>query len=161
LPRHIDGMFAVAVWDERTQTGLLARDRMGKKPLYYHQRGDSLYFASEIKSLLAIPGFERRLCLEALHHYLSYKTVPRPPTSLDGIRQLPPAHALVFRPGAPPRLERYWEVPAEEDADLGRLPEEELVERLLALLRQGVKRRLMADVPIGFFLSGGLDSSLS
>jgi asparagine synthase (glutamine-hydrolysing) len=161
LPRHIDGMFAVAVWDETTQTGLLARDRMGKKPLYYLQQAGALYFASEIKALLCVPGFERRLNLEALHHFLSYKHVPHPLSIFEGINQLPPAHALIVRPGMAAELRRYWEVPSEEDPELARLPEEELVERLLTLLRAGVRRRLMADVPIGFFLSGGLDSSLS
>jgi asparagine synthase (glutamine-hydrolysing) len=161
LPRHLDGMYAVAVWDEERQTGLLARDRMGKKPLYYLQRGSVLYFASEIKSLLCVPGFERRLNLTALHHYLSYKHVPQPLSIFEGISQLPPAHALIVRPGAAPQLRRYWEIPVDEDPALAQLPEEELVERLLTLLRAGVRRRLMADVPIGFFLSGGLDSSLS
>jgi asparagine synthase (glutamine-hydrolysing) len=161
LPRHIDGMFAVAIWDETTQTGLLSRDRMGKKPLYYFQRGDVLYFASEIKSLLRIPGFERRLNLQAIHHYLSYKHVPHPFTCFEGIWQLPPAHRLTFQPGREPRLERYWHLPVDVDPELANLPEAELVDHLLALLRRGVERRLMADVPIGFFLSGGLDSSLS
>ncbi len=161
LPKYIDGMFAVAVWDEAQQTGVLARDRMGKKPLYYHERDGVLYFASEIKSLLCIPGFERRLNLTAMHHYLSYKHVPHPLTCVEGIHCLPPAHSLIFRPGQAPRLQAYWQLPIDVDPELAALPEEELVDRLLALLRRGVERRLMADVPIGFFLSGGLDSSLS
>ena len=103
LPQHIDGMFAVAVWDARRQIGLLARDRMGKKPLYYWQQGDTLYFASELKAILAIPGFVRRLNLEALHHFLSYKHVPHPLTIFEGVRMLPPAHQLVYRPGLTPR----------------------------------------------------------
>lgn len=161
LPRHIHGMFAVAVWDENAQCGLLARDRMGKKPLYYTQRGDVLYFASELKALLCIPGCERTLNLEALHHYLSYKHVPHPQTIFRGIHMLPPGHSLQFRPGKPLRIESYWEIPTGTDPELAKASEEELVERTLWLLKQGVKRRLMADVPIGFFLSGGLDSSLS
>jgi len=161
LACHLDGMFAVAVWDVARQLGLLIRDRVGKKGLYYCQRGTSLYFASEIKALLQIPGFEPRLNLQAVHHYLSLKHVPHPLTSFEGIMALPPAHTLVFRPGLAPRLQRYWEIPLEKDAALGELPEEELVEMLLGLLRNGVERRLQADVPVGFFLSGGLDSSLS
>jgi asparagine synthase (glutamine-hydrolysing) len=161
LPEHLDGMFALAVWDEERQRGLLARDRMGKKPLYYCQRGGALYFASEIKALLRVPGFARRIHLPALHHYLSYKHVPHPLSIFEGIYQVPPAHVLLFQPGGTPRLQRYWEVPLAEDPELAKLPEEELVDRLLTLLRAGVRRRLMADVPIGFFLSGGLDSSLS
>ena len=105
---RIDGMFAVAIWDEATKTGFLARDRVGKKPLYYHQRGGTLYFASEIKALLAIPGFERRINREALHHYLSFKHIPHPLSIFEGVSMLPPAHALIFRAGREPELRRYW-----------------------------------------------------
>ncbi len=159
LPEQIDGMFAVAVWDSRQQTGLLARDRMGKKPLYYWEHGGALYFASELKALLAVPGFERRLNLEALHHYLGYKHVPHPLTIFEGVRMLPPAHRLLFRPGAPPVVSRYWRL---SFATNGRVPDEgEVVEELLARMRRAVQRRLMSDVPVGFFLSGGIDSSLT
>jgi asparagine synthase (glutamine-hydrolysing) len=161
LPRQIDGMFAIALWDDRHRLGLLARDRMGKKPLYYHQAGDRLYFASEIKALLTIPGFVREVNLEALHHFLSFKHVPHPLSIFKGISIVPPAHRLIFEPGVPVRLERYWDVSFDVGADADRTSEEEIVDHFLALLRQGVKRRLMADVPIGFFLSGGLDSSLA
>ena len=161
LPQRIDGMFAVAVWDDARKVGLLARDRFGKKPLYYHVDRERLYFASEIKALLRIPGFARRIDLEALHHFLSLKHVPQPHSIFQGIAQLPPAHRLVFEPGRPPQIERYWDLSFEADPDTAALSEDELAERLLALLRQGVERRLMADVPIGFFLSGGLDSSLT
>jgi asparagine synthase (glutamine-hydrolysing) len=161
LPRYIDGMFAVAVWDDTKKIGLLARDRMGKKPLYYCQRGDQLFFASEIKALLKIPGFIREINLDALHHFLSLKHVPHPLSIFKGVSILPPAHRLVFEPGKPLRIERYWDVGFDVRADYEQLAEEEMVDRFLALLKQGVTRRLMADVPIGFFLSGGLDSSLS
>jgi asparagine synthase (glutamine-hydrolysing) len=161
LPEQIDGMFAIAVWDTANKRGLLARDRMGKKPLYYYRDDDVLYFASEIKSLLLIPGFERRINLEALHHYLSFKHVPCPLSIFEGIRILPPAHALEYEQGKEPRLRRYWDVNFSADSETANWPEEELVERLLALLRQGVERRLMSDVPVGFFLSGGIDSTLS
>jgi asparagine synthase (glutamine-hydrolysing) len=161
LPEHIDGMFAIAVWDTVNRQGLLARDRMGKKPLYYYRDGDALYFASEIKSLLQVPGFERRINLEALHHYLSFKHVPCPLSIFEGVKMLPPAHALRFRPGAEPEITRYWDLDFSAANETAQWPEEELIERLLALLRQGVERRLMSDVPIGFFLSGGIDSTLS
>lgn len=161
LPEHIDGMFAIAVWDTVNKTGLLARDRMGKKPLYYYRDGDALYFASEIKALLRVPGFERRINYEALHHFLSYKHVPCPLTIFEGIRMLPPAHSLVYRPGAEPQIQRYWDVDFTGRQELAHLSEAELVDRLLTLLRRGVERRLMSDVPVGFFLSGGIDSSLS
>jgi asparagine synthase (glutamine-hydrolysing) len=159
LPEHIDGMFAIAVWDTRSQTGLLARDRMGKKPLYYWEHAGALYFASELKALLEVPGFERRLNLEALHHYLGYKHVPHPLTIFEGVRMLPPAHRLLFRPGATPAVSRYWQLSFTTN---GRVPDEaEVVEELLARMRRAVRRRLMSDVPVGFFLSGGIDSSLT
>ena len=160
MPEHIDGMFAAAVWDSVNKQGLLARDRMGKKPLYYYRDGEALYFASEIKSLLRVPGFERRINLEALHHFLSFKHIPCPLSIFAGVQMLPPAHSLIFRPGEEPQVQRYWSLdfsPSEANS----LPEEELIEQSLALLRQGVERRLMSDVPIGFFLSGGIDSTLS
>jgi asparagine synthase (glutamine-hydrolysing) len=159
--KHIDGMFAVALWDSKRQFGLLARDRTGKKPLYYTLRPEGLYFASEIKALLRVPGVERRLNLEALHHYLGYKHVPHPLTIFAGIAMLPPAHGLYYRPGGRPRLFRYWRPYFSAEHDPGPAGEEGLIDHLLDLLRQGVKRRLMSDVPIGFFLSGGIDSALS
>jgi asparagine synthase (glutamine-hydrolysing) len=161
LPRHIDGMFAVAVWDDARKIGLLARDRMGKKPLYYYQSGDQLYFASEIKALLRVPGFVREINLDALHHFLSLKHVPHPLSIFKRIAMLPPAHRLVFTPDAPSRVERYWDVSFEVRPGTDHMDEEELVDEFLALLRRAVERRFMSDVPIGFFLSGGLDSSLS
>ena len=161
LPQQIDGMFAVSLWDDVRKRGLLARDRMGKKPLYYHVAGDRLYFASEIKALLAVPGFVREINLEALHHFLSLKHVPHPLTIFKGISALPPAHRLVFEPGREPVVERYWDLEFSGTAASHALTEDEAVDQVLALRKQGVERRLMSDVPIGFFLSGGLDSSLS
>ncbi len=160
LPQHIDGMFAVAVWDDVQKQGLLARDRAGKKPLYYHVTDGRLYFASEIKALLAVPGFRRELNLEALHHFLSLKHVPHPLSIFKGIAVLPPAHQLLFRPGRPPVVERYWDLQFDPGARDG-ITDADAVDEIVRLLRQGVERRLMSDVPIGFFLSGGLDSSLS
>ena len=160
LPEHIQGMFAVAVWDSRQRVGLLARDRMGKKPLYYWEHDGALYFASELKALLVVPGFTRRLNHEALHHYLSYKHVPHPLTIFEGVRMLAPAHRLVFRPGTRPVTSRYWSLSFASRN--GRVPDErEVVDELLSRLRTAVRRRLMSDVPIGFFLSGGIDSSLT
>ena len=161
LPEHIDGMFAIAVWDERRQSGLLARDRMGKKPLYYWHSGDVLYFASELKALLAVPGFSRTINLEAMHHFISLKHVPHPLTIFKDVYMLPPAHRLTFRPGELPVISRYWDLDFTVDPDLDRQPDEVLTDEVIRLLGHGVKRRLLSDVPIGFFLSGGLDSSLS
>jgi asparagine synthase (glutamine-hydrolysing) len=161
LPKYIDGMFAVALWDDGRQSGLLARDRMGKKPLYYWQAGDALYFASELKALLEIPGFRRTINVEALHHFLSLKHVPHPLTIFEGVSMLPPAHRLTFRPGERPVVSRYWDIDFTVDPELARQSEDDLADEFVRLLHQGVRRRLMSDVPIGFFLSGGLDSSLS
>lgn len=161
VPELVHGMFAIAIWDDRERRGMLARDRTGKKPLYYLQRNGKLYFGSEIKCLLRVPGFERSIDFEALHHYLSLKNTPCPLTIFEGIRMLPPGCRLLYRPGAEARVERYWQPDFSVDPELAELPEEELVDRLLALLRRGVERRLMADVPVGFYLSGGMDSSLT
>jgi asparagine synthase (glutamine-hydrolysing) len=158
LPLRLDGMFAVAVWDDERGRGLLARDRSGKKPLYWLEHGGVLWFASEIKSLLLVPGFERRLDVQSLHHYLSLKHVPHPRTIFQEIRALPPGHRLVWEDGAA-KVDRYWRPRFDPE---GAPPSaEEAADVLLGLLRAGVKRRLMGDVPIGFFLSGGIDSSLS
>lgn len=159
LPVHLDGMFAIAVWDVRAGRGLLARDRTGKKPLYYLEQDGALWFASEIKALLEIPGFTRRLNPAALHHYLSYKHVPHPLSIFEGIRQLPPASRLLFEPGRPPRIEPYWRLSWAPSGES--LSESDASDQLLVLLRAAVKKRLLGDVPIGFFLSGGLDSSLT
>jgi asparagine synthase (glutamine-hydrolysing) len=158
---HVDGMFAFAVWDDVGKVGLLARDRTGQKPLYYLRMGEALYFASEIKSLLEVPGFERRINYDALHHYLSLKHTPHPLTIFRDIYMLPPAHQLIFRPGQDVRISRYWELSFATPHELDTISEEEAVDELLRLLRRGVKRRFMSDVPLGFFLSGGIDSSLS
>lgn len=160
MPAHLDGMFAVAIWDTTKQNGILIRDRIGKKPLYYTYRDSVLYFGSEIKTLLRVPSFTKRLNAAAVHHYLSLKHVPHPETVFDGIFQIPPAHALFFRPGGLPEIRRYWKPIYSSRAHVSK-GEDELVDDFLQLLHEAVKRRLMADVPIGFFLSGGLDSSLT
>jgi len=159
MARHIHGMFAVAVWDKERRRGLLIRDRAGKKPLYYCEHGGNLWFASEIKALLQIPGFQRKLNREAVHHFLSLKNVPAPLSAFEGVFMLPPAHQLIWEDGRIRSIEPYWKLdwtPLE-----GELDEQELADELLARLQRGVQRRLLADVPVGFFLSGGLDSSLA
>jgi len=157
--QYITGMYAIAIWDAKNKKGVLARDRVGKKPLYYIFHNGFLYFSSEIKSLLLIPGFKREINPEALHHYLSYKHIPCPLSIFKGICQIPPAHLLIFTPGKEPTIVRYWRLdfsPLE-----GQLREEEIIEELVNILGAAVKRRLISDVPIGFFLSGGIDSGLS
>ncbi len=159
FPRKLEGMFAICVWDSVRKKGILVRDRSGKKPLYYFQQGRTLWFASELKALLKVPDFTRRINYEALHHYLSLKHIPAPLTIFEGIKILPPAHMLIWHDGSIKRILPYWKL--DWTPITGHLHEEELADQLLELLRQGVKRRLISDVPIGFFLSGGIDSSLS
>jgi len=158
--QSLSGMYAIAIWDDKRKEGLLIRDRVGKKPLYYLTRGDKLYFASEIKSLLQIPDFSKRINYEALYHYFSYKNTPCPLTIFQDIFMLPPATALHFEPGKSIRLNKYWQ-PDFSDADAKpSISEEETVDELISVLKVAVSRRLISDVPIGFFLSGGLDSGL-
>jgi asparagine synthase (glutamine-hydrolysing) len=151
----LNGMFAISLWDDRNKSGLLVRDRTGEKPLYYFKYKDCLYFASEIKALLQLPFYERRLNYEALHHFLSYKHVPSPLTIFKDIYMLSPAYYIIYKDGQI-TLKKYWDLPA----STYHMDETEIVEELIRLLRQGVKIRLISDVPIGISLSGGLDSSL-
>ena len=157
----LNGMFAISLWDDTRKQGILVRDRVGKKPLYYFLQEGCLYFASEIKALLQVPGFKRKLNLKALHHYLSYKHVPCPQSIFQGVSALPPAHALFYRAGDGIRIERYWKACFSPDGVIESLSEDQLAEELLKVLKNSVRRRLISDVPIGFFLSGGLDSGLS
>lgn len=159
FPKKLEGMYAISIYDEEKRQGVLVRDRSGKKPLYYYESEGCLWFASEIKALLLVPGFQRKMNLEAVHHFLSYKNVPTPLSIFEGVKMLRPAHRLLWEGGKIVRQEPYWKLdwtPFEEP-----LTEEDLAEELTARLKKGVKRRLVSDVPIGFFLSGGIDSSLS
>lgn len=156
---HVNGMFAFALHDAARRRVFLARDRAGEKPLFYRHAGGRLAFASELKALLDAPDFERVLELEALDHYLAFGYVPGDMCILRGVRKLPPAHAATYDMDAD-RLEtwRYWSLPPEpsqRDVDAGAL-----VDRLDSLLEDAVRRQLVADVPVGILLSGGLDSSL-
>jgi asparagine synthase (glutamine-hydrolysing) len=153
--RRLRGMFAFAVWDERRERLLLGRDRLGKKPLVYHEGGGALSFASELAALMAPPGAPRRPDLAALHQYLTYQYVPAPLTGFAGVRKLPPAHILVFENGRA-TVSRYWQL---SFAPPLAIAEAEAVAELRRLLRDAVQARLMSEVPLGAFLSGGLDSS--
>jgi asparagine synthase (glutamine-hydrolysing) len=150
------GMFAFCVFDVRRRRLLLARDRLGIKPLYYLERDGRFAFASELKALLECGLAERRVDRQALFHYLGFEFVPSPRSLFEGLRKVPPGHRVVIDLGAPARIERYWDVSFEPKTELTR-PEAE--QRLLELLRLSVERRLQADVPVGVFLSGGIDSS--
>jgi len=161
FPSRLLGMFAIAVWDDARECGLLARDHTGKKPLYYLPRPGALYFASEIKCLLAVRDYERRLNPVAVHHFLSYKHVPDPDTAFEGIQSLGPAQTLSWSARDGVRVSTYWSLDWAPDPDWDRMDEEEIALRVAASLKEGVRRRLLSDVPIGFYLSGGVDSSFS
>lgn len=150
------GMFAIALWDSDKQRLVLARDRVGKKPLYYTVSNGALLFASEIKSLLQDAFVSRQVDPRALDLYLTYQFVPAPLTMFQGILKLPPASMLVCQKGAI-TVEPYWRL---DDTPADTFEPEECSERLIGLLRESVKLRMISDVPLGAFLSGGLDSSL-
>jgi asparagine synthase (glutamine-hydrolysing) len=158
FPEQLRGKFGIAVWDERRRRAVLARDRMGVKPLYWARVGDVIVFASELKSVLASGFVEPELDLEAVDLYLSLGFVPGPRTPLVGVRKLAPGSILVIGPDAV-QEEPYWVYP-EPDPDPQPRPLEDYADELLHLLREAVRDRLMSDVPLGAMLSGGLDSSL-
>ena len=133
------GMFAIAIWDSRRQRLVLARDRFGEKPLYYWEGQDALVFGSEIKSILMWPGVPRTANLAALHDFLSFGYAPGPDTAFAGIKRLQPAHILVCDCGRPPRLERYWQLPAPGDAPV-RAGTEDLKRELIDRLRKPPSR---------------------
>ncbi|MDA8231523.1 MAG: asparagine synthase (glutamine-hydrolyzing) [Magnetospirillum sp.] len=151
-----DGMFAFALWDEQDEILLLARDRLGKKPLHYASLGNGmLAFGSEIKSLSVLPDLPRDLDPLAVEDYFAFGYVPDPRTIYKAVRKLPPAHRLVWRRGGAPRLDRYWRMPAPETT-LWNL--DVAAEELAMRLRRATRARLVADVPVGALLSGGVDS---
>jgi len=152
---QLSGMFAFALWDERAQKLMLARDRIGQKPLFYAQQDTDLYFASEVKGIL--PSWpSREIDYIALHHYLSLRFIPSPRTMLRDIKKLPPAHILVYQ-DAKISISRYWNLSFLDKLDLS---EAELVRALDEKLARAVETHLVSDVPIGAFLSGGMDSSM-
>ncbi len=154
---YLRGMFALAVWDSRQRRLLLARDRLGQKPLVYRQEPHRLSFASELKSLLQVPGAPRTLDPVSLDQYLAYQYVPHPRTMLTGYRKLPPAHRAVWENDTL-TIERYWR-PGYEDpiTDRSRLAWKESLHETLS---EAVRLRLRSDVPLGAFLSGGVDSTI-
>ncbi len=151
------GMFAFAIWDAKARRLVLARDRVGKKPLYYCRHDGMLLFASEIKALLAWPGIPRVSDLDAIHRYLTFQYVPAPHTAFQGIRKFPPASCMVIEGDGASRLERYWSFP--EPGTARPRPAAELEEELRHRFDKAVKLRLISDVPLGAFLSGGIDSA--
>jgi asparagine synthase (glutamine-hydrolysing) len=153
---ELDGMFAFALWDARQRRLLLARDRAGKKPLFYHDGPQQFAFSSEVKALLALPAVPHERDPEALPLYLTYGYVPTPGTFYRRIRALPPGHTLVATEDGIEGPRRYWRARFSSGARMG---DGEAEERFRFLLQVAVERRLIADVPLGAFLSGGLDSS--
>jgi asparagine synthase (glutamine-hydrolysing) len=152
---RLRGMFAFALWDESRRRLILARDRAGKKPLYYHADGERLVFASEIKGLLQDPSIKRRLSPESLNDYFSFGNIPSPNTVFQDIHQVPPAHLLLWERGQS-RLQEYWDVTFQPT---GPSRPEEALEAFAPLFDEAVRIRMVADVPLGAFLSGGIDSS--
>lgn len=153
--RRLRGMFAFGIWDARTETLVLARDRLGKKPLYYAEHGGHLSFASELSALITLPRISRDVDPEAVDLYLTHSYIPAPQSIFRAVRKLPAAHLMTVRRGRI-RIERYWTI---EDCEPLDAPREEWVARLRGVLREVVGRRLVSDVPLGCFLSGGVDSS--
>lgn len=153
---HLDGMFALAVRDATTRTLTLARDRMGEKPLHYYAGPGCFVFGSELRALVAHPEVPRELSFEGLSRFLSYEYVPAPHSILAGLNKLAPGHVLTVSPGGKPRVTAYWDLSFSADASL---EEEEWERQLGRQIDASVRRVLVGDVPVGFFLSGGIDSS--
>lgn len=153
---HLRGQAAIAIWDKRKKKLFLARDRMGKKPIYYTVQNGMLYFASELSALLTALPHKPSIDLEAVDLYLSLQYIPDPRTVYQGIHKLPPAHRLTWQNGAV-KLEQYWDFSYQPKHTAS---EDELIEELRALLKEAVKMRLIAEVPLGAHLSGGIDSSI-
>ena len=154
---HLSGMFAFALWDAREQRLMLARDRVGKKPLYYARAAGALLFASEPRAILLDPTVPREVDPQALDAFLVNQYVPHDLCAFRALAKLPPATRLLWQPGGEPRVERYWSLdylPKDE------VPAAEAEERLRAAILEATRARLMSDVPLGAFLSGGVDSSV-
>jgi asparagine synthase (glutamine-hydrolysing) len=155
--KRFNGMFAISIWDESNHRLILARDRLGKKPLYYSSINGTLLFASELKVILAYPHFSRKISSLSLMKYLFYEFIPSPHTIFNDANKIPSASYLIMdKKGM--EVRRYWS-PFNVEEKGKKLSEREIEYRLLELLRSSVKRRLMSDVPLGIFLSGGIDSS--
>jgi asparagine synthase (glutamine-hydrolysing) len=156
---HLRGMFAFAIWDARERELFIARDRAGKKPLYYTiTPSETLIFGSELKSLREHPEFHGEIRVEALDAYLTFGYVPDPLTIFSDVHKLPPGHHLTFKDGRA-RIEQYWDFPYQEPQENPARSEDDCLEELRALLDEAVRVRMEADVPLGAFLSGGIDSS--
>jgi asparagine synthase (glutamine-hydrolysing) len=157
LLAHLRGMFAFALWDVKNRRLLAARDHLGQKPFFYSFGQQGFAFASEIKGLRALDRRRQRMNLAALDQYLGLRLIDAPLTMFEGIHKLPPGHLLTFQPGFEPQVRRYWRLTQEPKLSGS---EESLVDELEAKLEQTLRLHLESDVPVGAFLSGGMDSSL-
>lgn len=155
FPNKLNGMFAIALWDSDKNRLLLIRDRMGVKPLYYYFSNGVLIFGSEIKAILAHPAYTKAVNYEAIYHYFTFKYIPAPMTAFAGIHALLPGEILTFQNGGVSR-KRWWKVRYEEDFNLD---EEHVKGKIVSLLEDATRIRMVSDVPIGAYLSGGVDSS--
>ena len=155
--KHLRGMFAFAIWDKRKRQLLLARDRLGIKPLYYRFDGRMLLFGSEIKAILAYPGVKAEFNTGTLAEYLAFGYITGAETMYAGVQKLLPGHVLEIGEDGSPRISQYWDLETSQDVD--ERPRSYYVERYRELLQGCVSSHLMSDVPLGVFLSGGLDSS--
>ena len=152
----LNGMFAFAIWDESKKEMFLARDRVGIKPLFYFFDNEKLVFGSEIKSILQDESVKREIDLQALHDYLTFLYVPAPNTIFKKIKKLLPGHILICK-GRNITVKKYWDLNYDQESEIK--SEDYYAEGLLELLKKSIKRRLISDVPLGAFLSGGIDSS--
>src|SRR5947209_5970861 len=155
-PRVLRGMFAFAIMDSRRQARFLARDRVGKKPLLYSKTGSAFLFGSEFSALLVHPSVGREVNREAIHDYLSFMCVPAPQTAYRDIEKLEPGHSLTLKADGEIKIARYWQPDFSKKI---KITEEEAGHRAVEILREAVRVRLMSEVPLGAFLSGGVDSS--
>ena len=153
---HLRGMFAFALWDERRRRLLIARDRIGIKPLYYAETGGRILFGSELKTILQLADVERKLSWSAMSHLFAFLSTPPTEAIIDGVRKLEPGHLLTATPGRAPIIERYWDLKFEPDSARG---VGYFVHRVRELLDESVRLHMVSDVPVGAFLSGGIDSS--
>ncbi len=154
-PAKLNGMFAFAIWDARRERLFLSRDRLGKKPLYYYKDNERLVFGSELKSLLQAKNVPRQVSKAALDLYLTFEYVPAPHSIFADIFKLPAGHSLMIDGSGKPEIRQYWDLHFHENG----YHQQDLEEGLVHLLQDAVKIRLMSDVPLGAFLSGGIDSS--
>ena len=157
---RLRGMFAIALWDDRQKLLFLARDRVGKKPLFYADLPDRFIFGSEIKAILQDEEFEVKPDFEAINYYLTYQSVPAPYSAFQGVKKLPPAHVLLVK-DSKVTTRRYWDLSYRHKRHVtGEAAERDLQHEIIDRLREAVRIRLMSDVPLGAFLSGGIDSSI-